>query len=164
MGKFTFLAVLVVVIMLGSVAIVEAGVPRRIVKKLGPPVLVKVKKVGNKISGFLWKNKGTVATGVALAMVVSSPTPLVQGSILAGLLTACIIVTVLAVRYVPWRRHLVPIVVFLIVFLAICCCGVAVRADTLGAVPVEVAGIMPINWAKVIWNIILIILAFPIPG
>lgn len=177
MGKFTYVAVLVAAVLLGSVMVAEAAPP---IKAVGPRAVVMLKKAGTGISNFLWKNKGAVTTGVVLGTFAMNPDPFVEGAttvataamgdapkigvylLLAALFAAGVSAAVLAIRRVQWRRHLVPIAVFLIVFFVICCAGVAVRADTIGTLPLETtsSGLSP-GWFRIALNVIMVILMLP---
>ena len=106
----------------------------------------------------------TVVPAVAETVTTTASVGLLEYLILAGLGAVCTVAVYLAIRKVQWRRHAVPIAIFLVVFLVICCCGIAVRADTIGVSNEMICGVYSVHWGKLIWNIILFLLAFPLPG
>jgi hypothetical protein len=125
-----------------------------------------VKKIVNRASNVLWRNKGTVAGGVVLATAVSNPVPFANGitTLLWGVGHTVIqtgikfplycllgIVCVIGVRYF-WRYvnvgRILPLLLLGVLF-----CGVA-EAGVITNLPV--VAVRPLWWEALGWLFIII--------
>ena len=76
MDKFVYLTVLVAVVVLGSATFAAASPIRALVPKAAKVVSgipATIGKVGDGVSNWLWRNKGTVATAMSKWQNDSSP-------------------------------------------------------------------------------------------
>jgi hypothetical protein len=131
-----------------------------------------VKKIVNRASNVLWRNKGTVAGGVVLATAVSNPVPFANGitTLLWGVGHTVIqtgikfpfycllgIVCVIGIRYF-WRyvnfRRILPLLLLGVLF---CGCGIA-EAGVMTNLPV--VAVRPLWWEALGWLFIIITTVF----
>ncbi len=131
--------------------------------KIASGLPATVGKAGDAVSGWLWRNKGVVATGTVLTTFALQPKPFVEAAsnvttataekvvetvvpkvgniavstgfrsdyaVLLGLFGLGVFFLIFKDRWKIRRQLWVPILIFLFVFFVICCCGVAVRADS----------------------------------
>ena len=125
-----------------------------------------VKKIVNRASNILWRNKGTVVGGVVLAAAVSNPVPFANGitTLLWGVGHAVVqtgikfpfycllgIVCVIGIRYF-WRYvnfgRILPLLILGVLF-----CGVA-EAGVITNLPV--VAVRPLWWEALGWLFIII--------
>lgn len=73
MSKHVTILFLAVGVIFGSAMTLEAA-----------PLCVKasrnVAKIGKRLTGFLWENKGAIATGTAIATFAANPEPFIEGA------------------------------------------------------------------------------------
>jgi len=161
MRKFIIGIIAACTLFMGTVAANAAGTTK-----------TAVKKIVNRASNVLWRNKGTVAGGVVLAAAVSNPTPFINGvtTLLWGVGHTVVqmgikfplycllgIVCVIGIRYflrhVNFRRIL-PLLLLGVLF---CGCGVA-EAGVMTNLPVVT--VRPLWWEALGWLFIVITTIF----
>ena len=155
MRKFIIGIIAACTLFMGTVAANAAGTTK-----------TAVKKIVNRASNVLWRNKGTVAGGVVLAAAATNPEPFANGitTLLWGVGNAVVqtgikfpfycllgIVCVIGVRYF-WRYvnvgRILPLLILGVLF-----CGVA-EAGVMTNLPV--VAVRPLWWEALGWLFIII--------
>ena len=159
MDKFVYLAVLVAVVVLGSASFAAAASPIRVLvpkaAKVVTGIPATIGKVGDGVSNWLWRNKGTVATGTVLTTFAMKPEPFLEATtkvasghggfgILIGL--AALVGLIVLYEIGGRTRTIARIVtVALLIGLVLFCCNAA-RADDFSTMLEPTCIAWPIGW------------------
>ena len=175
MDKFVYLTVLVGVVMLGSATFAVASPIKTLVPraaKVGSGIPATIGKVGDGVSNWLWRNKGTVATGTVLTTFAMKPEPFLEATTKVasghggfGLLIGLAMLVGLIVLYeIGGRTRTIAriVTVALLIGFVLFCCNAA-RADDFSTVLEPTCAAWHFGWGGRIIDIVLIVVMLLIP-